>query len=82
MTSVTDGARVYSYNHLLTGDVEMYAHEGGLFILYSHEKRKQVAIDPIGMSAGEIERAVAAGDTLLARTDVSPVNRAQRRAMN
>jgi hypothetical protein len=80
MTAVTDGARVYSYNHLLTGDVELYAHEGGLFVLWDAGKRKQVAIDPIGMTPDEIERAIVACNTVLARADPAPVNRHDRRA--
>lgn len=80
MTTVTDGARVYDFNHLLTGDVEIYAHSGGLLVLWSDGKRKQVAIEPVGMTVDEIERAVIAADTIIARADPAPVNRAQRRA--
>lgn len=77
---ITEGARVYDYNHLLTGDVEIYAHDGGVFVLYSHEKRKHVSLDPIGMTPGEIERAVTVCNTLLAREDPAPANRHERRA--
>lgn len=82
MTAVTDGERVYAWNHLLTGDTEVYAHEGGIFVLWSDEKRKQVAIDPIGMTADEIDRAMIAANTVLARAEPAPVNRAQRRALH
>jgi hypothetical protein len=60
MTNVQAGTRVYGWDHLLTGDVECFAHEGGLFVLWSDDKRKQVAIDPIGMTESEIERAMVA----------------------
>lgn len=80
MTQITDGARTYAYDHLLTGDVEVYAHDGGLFVLYSPGKNVYIAIDPIGMKADEIDRAMMAGDTVLARTDPAPVNRHDRRA--
>lgn len=80
MTKVTDGVRVYDYNHLLTGDTEAYAHEGGLFALYSREKGTNVQINAIGMTAEEIERAIDLANTLLERGPISPVNRQQRRA--
>lgn len=82
MTKATDGQRVYDWNHLLTGDVECYAHEGGVFVLYSHQKNKSVTIDPIGMAPDEVTRAVSAGDTILAREEIGPVNRKQRRALH
>lgn len=80
MVSVQDGTRCYDWNHCLTGDVECFAHEGGLFVLWSDEKRKQVAIDPIGMTADEIERAMVAANTIIARADPAPRNRHERRS--
>lgn len=80
MTKATDGVRTYAYNHLLTGDVECYAHEGGLFVLFDAGKNINVTIDPIGMSDNEIERAMLAGDAVLARTEPAPINRKARRA--
>lgn len=79
MIIATDGARVYQFDHCLTGEREMFAHDGGLFVVYDHGKEQSVTIDPIGMTADKVARAVAAADTVLAR---APVNRAQRRAMN
>lgn len=79
----TDGARTYEFDHLLTGDVECYAHDGGLLVLYSPTKNVNVTIDPIGMTPVECSRAMMAGDTMLARAEVAPpepVNRKQRRA--
>lgn len=76
----TDGVRVYDYDHLLTGDVECYAPEGGLFVLYDAGKNIHVTIDPIGMTPDEIQRAMAAGDAVLARTEAAPINRKARRA--
>lgn len=80
MTRVTDGVRTYQFDHLLTGDVEVWAHEGGLFVLFDAGKNVQVTIDPIGMSDDEIERAMLAGDAVLARTEPAPINRKARRA--
>lgn len=79
MTLATDGERVYQFNEWLTGDRELFAHEGGLFVVYDHGKNAHLTIDLIGMTADEIARAVAVADTILAR---APVNREQRRAMN
>ena len=76
----TAGTRCYDFNYLLTGDHELYAHENGIFVLYSHDKNRNVAIDPIGMTRDEVERAVMACDTMLARAEPAPVNRHERRA--
>jgi hypothetical protein len=78
--NIHDGTRVYSYDHMLTDDTELYAFEGGLLVLYSPGKDKHVGIDPTGMTLGELDRAITAGDTLLARTERAPVNRHARRA--
>lgn len=77
---ITDGARVYEFQWLLTGDTEMYAHESGLWYLWSPGKRQNVGIDPIGMTREEQLRAITAGDTILARAEPAPVNRKARRA--
>lgn len=82
MTSVTDGVRCYDWNHLLTGDVELYAHDGGILVLWDEGKRKQIAIEAVGMTANELERAIVACNTVLEREEEAPVNRAARRAMN
>jgi hypothetical protein len=78
MTLATEGNRVYQFDHCLTGEREMFAHEGGLFVVYDHGKEQSVSIDPIGMTADEVARAVTVADTILAR---APVNRLQRRAL-
>jgi hypothetical protein len=79
LTLATEGQRVYEFDHLMTGERELFAHEDATFVMYDHGKDMSITIDPIGMTKGEIERAVSAADTVLAR---APVNRAQRRAMN
>lgn len=79
MTLITDLPRVYGFNHLLTGDMELYAHDGGLFVIYSHEKNQHLTIDPIGMTAEEIERSIILANKMLAVADPPPVNRHERR---
>lgn len=79
MSLVTDGVHIYDYNHLLSGDVECYAHEGGLFVLYDAGKGVSVSIDPIGMTVDEIERAMVAANTVLARANPMIDNRHEQR---
>jgi len=81
---ITDGARVYLYDHLLTGDVECYAHDGGLLVLNDAGKGVSVTIDPIGMTDDEIERELIVGNTVLARADpiINRHERRKREAMN
>ena len=80
MTKATDGYLTLDYQHLLSGDTTCYAHDGGLFVLFSKQKNQSVTIDPIGMDPAEVSRAMMAGDTILARAVAAPVNRKQRRA--
>lgn len=78
VTLATEGARVYEFDHLLTGDRECFAHDGGVFVVYDHGNDASITIEVVGMTKDEIERAMSVADTLLAR---QPVNRAQRRAL-
>lgn len=78
--NVTDGHRVYEFAWLLSPGIEMYAHEGGVFYLWSPAKESSVGIDPIGMTRKELLRAISAGDAMLANAEPAPVNRKQRRA--
>jgi hypothetical protein len=78
MTLATEGQRVYEYDHLLSGERELFAHEGGLFVVYDHGRDAHVSIEVVGMTKGEIARAIAVADTVMSR---APVNRGERRAV-
>lgn len=77
--TVTELTRVTRWQWLLSEDHQMYAHNDGYFIVWSPSKNSQVTIDPIGMTEGEIIRAISAADQVLIRQD-PPRNRKQRRA--
>lgn len=77
---VTDGTRVHEFNWLLTGDAEMYAHEGGQLYLWSPSKRKHIGIEAVGMKREELLRAISAATALLSLTEPAPANRHERRA--
>ena len=82
--STPEGYRTYQFDHCLTGDVECFAHEGGLFTLYDAGKGVSVSIDPIGMTAEELDRAMVAGNTVLARAEpvIGRHERRKRQALN
>lgn len=76
---MTEGLRTYAFDHLLSGETECFVHEQGLFTLYHAGKNVSLTIDPIGMTADELSRAIIAGNTVIERAEAMP-NRHDRRA--
>lgn len=74
---ITDGQKVEMY--VLPDHIALYAHEGGILVLWDGKKKAHIGIDPLGMTDEEIERALSVGVEMLMR---APANRKQRRAMN
>jgi hypothetical protein len=65
LTNVTDGTPI---DYALAGlplKFRAYAHEGGVIAIYDPKQDKHVAINVIGMTKDEIERATRAASALL-----------------
>lgn len=79
VTSVTDGNLVDWSHRGVPPYIECYAHDGGIIAFWHVGKRVHVDVQIVGLTEGEIDRAIRVAVMML---NDAPGNRAQRRAQD